>query len=342
MPGAGGNDRPHRPGVCHHRLRAKRRTANLLVFEADNTAIVHDMDPPKRLSLQAGRRCRRSSVPSRPCCTGVPAGRNATRGLMRSTTRPRWTVTLDPEDWAAIARPGARMLDDMLDYIAHIRERPVWQPIPEHVRARISAGACRAAATTLADGAWRIHGLCPSLCRRQCASRFHGLGAWRRHRRWACWPRCWPAGLNANLGGRDQAPIEVERQILEWVRRIVRLSRRRQRPFRHRHLHGQSPGRAGRAHRKGWAARAPAAGIGGRPGLRAYASAAAHGCIAAGDGPGGLGHAMPCAWCPVDAPSAWTSRRCAPRSRRDRAAGLDAFHGRGHRPARWMPARSTI
>jgi hypothetical protein len=27
------------------------------------------------------------------------------------------------------------MLDDMLDYIEHIRERPVWQPIPDDVRA---------------------------------------------------------------------------------------------------------------------------------------------------------------------------------------------------------------
>ena len=33
------------------------------------------------------------------------------------------------------------------------------------------------------------------------------------------------AGLNANLGGRDHMPIEVERQIVEWMRRAVRLSR---------------------------------------------------------------------------------------------------------------------
>ena len=25
---------------------------------------------------------------------------------------------------------------------------------------------------------------------------------------------CWPGGLNANLGGRDHAPIEVERQVI--------------------------------------------------------------------------------------------------------------------------------
>ena len=28
------------------------------------------------------------------------------------------------------------------------------------------------------------------------------------------------AGLNANLGGRDHIPIEVERQIVEWMRQF--------------------------------------------------------------------------------------------------------------------------
>ena len=28
------------------------------------------------------------------------------------------------------------------------------------------------------------------------------------------------AGLNANLGGRDHMPIEVERQIVEWTRQL--------------------------------------------------------------------------------------------------------------------------
>src|ERR1700742_1541973 len=43
--------------------------------------------------------------------------------------------TLDPADWSAFRAQGHRMLDDMLDYIEHIRTRPVWQPIPDDVRA---------------------------------------------------------------------------------------------------------------------------------------------------------------------------------------------------------------
>ena len=33
------------------------------------------------------------------------------------------------------------------------------------------------------------------------------------------------AGLNANLGGRDHIPVEVERQVIRWVRRDLRVSR---------------------------------------------------------------------------------------------------------------------
>src|SRR4029434_6853382 len=47
--------------------------------------------------------------------------------------------TLDPQNWNDIRAQGHRMLDDMLDYISCIRERPVWQPIPDEVRGRFRA-----------------------------------------------------------------------------------------------------------------------------------------------------------------------------------------------------------
>lgn len=42
--------------------------------------------------------------------------------------------TLDPADWNTFRAQAHRMLDDMLDYIQNIRERPVWQPMPDDVR----------------------------------------------------------------------------------------------------------------------------------------------------------------------------------------------------------------
>ena len=43
--------------------------------------------------------------------------------------------TLDPEDWEAMRALGHRMLDDMLDYMQTVRERPVWQHAPDQVKA---------------------------------------------------------------------------------------------------------------------------------------------------------------------------------------------------------------
>jgi aromatic-L-amino-acid decarboxylase len=43
--------------------------------------------------------------------------------------------TLDPEDWEAMRELGHKMLDDMVDYMKTVRERPVWQHVPEKVKA---------------------------------------------------------------------------------------------------------------------------------------------------------------------------------------------------------------
>ena len=42
--------------------------------------------------------------------------------------------SLDPADWPGFRTQAHRMLDDILDYTENIRERPVWQPIPDAVR----------------------------------------------------------------------------------------------------------------------------------------------------------------------------------------------------------------
>jgi glutamate/tyrosine decarboxylase-like PLP-dependent enzyme len=42
--------------------------------------------------------------------------------------------TLDPEDWESMRQLGHRMLDDMLDYLEDLKNRPVWQHAPESVK----------------------------------------------------------------------------------------------------------------------------------------------------------------------------------------------------------------
>jgi aromatic-L-amino-acid decarboxylase len=42
--------------------------------------------------------------------------------------------TLDPEDWASMRALGHRMVDDIMDYIENVRDRPVWVHAPPQVK----------------------------------------------------------------------------------------------------------------------------------------------------------------------------------------------------------------
>jgi len=43
--------------------------------------------------------------------------------------------TLDPADWQSMRSLAHRMVDDVIDYLKDVRDRPVWQPVPEDVQA---------------------------------------------------------------------------------------------------------------------------------------------------------------------------------------------------------------
>jgi len=49
----------------------------------------------------------------------------ATRTLREAPLQSESSETLDPRNWDHIRALGHRMLDDMLDYAAEIRDRPV-------------------------------------------------------------------------------------------------------------------------------------------------------------------------------------------------------------------------
>src|SRR5215208_5362573 len=44
--------------------------------------------------------------------------------------------TLDPENWEEMRALAHRIVDDAMTYLETVRERPVWQPVPEEVAAR--------------------------------------------------------------------------------------------------------------------------------------------------------------------------------------------------------------
>ena len=127
-------------------------------------------------------------------------------------------TSLDPEDWSALRRQGHRMLDDILDYLEQIRERPVWQPIPREVRDGFRQGlpACATDLATLHETFMKeILPYAVGNAHPGFMGWVHGGGTVV-----GMLAEMLAAGLNANLGGRDQIPLEVERQVVQWVREL--------------------------------------------------------------------------------------------------------------------------
>jgi len=131
--------------------------------------------------------------------------------------------TLDPQDWDDIRAQGHRMLDDMLDYVSNIRERPVWQPIPDEVRGRF-----RAALPVKGSGLDEVYREFTDFIVPYATGNVHpGFMGWVHGggNPVGMLAEMLAAGLNANLGGRDHIPVEVERQIVEWTRQIFDFPR---------------------------------------------------------------------------------------------------------------------
>jgi glutamate/tyrosine decarboxylase-like PLP-dependent enzyme len=195
--------------------------------------------------------------------------------------------TLDPSDWQDLRAQGHRMLDDMLDYLEHIRERPVWQPIPAEVRGLFHEALPQEPTDLASVHASFMRDILP-------------FAAGNAHPGFMGWvhgggtpvgmlAEMLAAGLNANLGGRDQIPVEVERQVLQWVRALFGFPENASGLF----VTGTSMANLIAV----WVAKTAALGVGVRhegiaasgKRLSAYASMGAHGCIAQAMDLSGLG-----------------------------------------------------
>jgi glutamate/tyrosine decarboxylase-like PLP-dependent enzyme len=185
--------------------------------------------------------------------------------------------TLDPQNWDDVRAQGHRMLDDVIDYIASIREQPVWRPIPDEVRARFRAELPRGPGD-LGD----IYREYSDFIAPYATGNVHpGFMGWVHGGGTAIGmlAEMLAGGLNANLGGRDHVPIEVERQITEWTRAMLGFPSGASGIF----VTGTSIANLMAV----WVARTAALGqtarqhgVGGEGALlTAYTSTAAHGCI---------------------------------------------------------------
>jgi aromatic-L-amino-acid/L-tryptophan decarboxylase len=125
-------------------------------------------------------------------------------------------TALEPDDQDAFRALAHRLLDDMLDDLALRRDRPLWKPIPDAVRALYHEASPRAATPLDALRTRFLTTVLPYAT----GNTHPGFMGWVHGGGTAIGmvAEMLAAGLNANLGGRDHMPVEVERQVLRWVR----------------------------------------------------------------------------------------------------------------------------
>ena len=127
--------------------------------------------------------------------------------------------SLDPDDWSDLRALGHRMVDDMFDHLETLRDGPVWQKMPDSLRRELQQRLPRepSPATSVYENFQRL---------------VQPYSTGNLHPRFMGWvhgggspvgmlAELLAGGLNANLGGRDHAPIEVERQVISWAAEML-------------------------------------------------------------------------------------------------------------------------
>jgi aromatic-L-amino-acid/L-tryptophan decarboxylase len=131
-------------------------------------------------------------------------------------------LSLDPAtdaEWSRFRRLAHRMVDDMLDHLAGIREQPAWQPPPSEVRREL-------------DEAVPLEGMGEEAAYAVFARLVLPYANGNLHPRFWGWVQgngtplgmmadMLASGLNPHLAGFDQAPAMVEHQVIRWLGQLM-------------------------------------------------------------------------------------------------------------------------
>ena len=126
--------------------------------------------------------------------------------------------SLDPKDWTNFREKSHLMLDDMFNYLENLRENPVWQPMPEAVKNSFQQPLPTQETKFSAVHEMFMKSILPYVVGNSHSGFMgwvHGGGT-----PVGMMAELLAAGLNANVGGRNQSALEVERQILKWVQEL--------------------------------------------------------------------------------------------------------------------------
>lgn len=123
--------------------------------------------------------------------------------------------TLDPEDWESMWKLGHRMLDEMLEYLKTVSDRPVWQPIPEDVKQKFRRPL-------------PVDPQKPEEIYKEFLDFILPYPLGNIHPRFWGWvagtgtvtgmlAEMLAAGMNSNLAGADHIANYVEKQVIDWL-----------------------------------------------------------------------------------------------------------------------------
>jgi glutamate/tyrosine decarboxylase-like PLP-dependent enzyme len=131
--------------------------------------------------------------------------------------------TLDPGDWTRSKALMHQMVDDAFDHIQHVRDRKIWQEMPESVLEYF-----RAPMPKKPGSAEQVYAELKEYIMPYPMGNIHP-------RFWAWYMGggtisgvmgdFWAAVLNPNLGGGNHAAHKVEEQVVGWIKDIVEFPR---------------------------------------------------------------------------------------------------------------------
>jgi glutamate/tyrosine decarboxylase-like PLP-dependent enzyme len=128
-------------------------------------------------------------------------------------------MSLDPSNWDDARHLGRTMIDDMINYLENVRDRPVWQSVPASVKDRLSEPVPRAGQSL--ESVYETF--------KDCVLPYPTGNIHPRFWGWVMgtgtvagiFSELLAATMNTHVAGYDQSAAVVERQVLSWLKELM-------------------------------------------------------------------------------------------------------------------------